>query len=632
MSLRPGTETIRFRRPTTDKPEPPKPAKIPHNALLHEQGYGFQTWELSPVHALRSWAYILLHALPARVGLLIGGNDKRVAFFAVRVALAMISGLVEAAFYRSVVEHVNQRVGRYLFFMLVFSAGMWNSSAAFLPSSFAMYAVTLASSFAMRPSNRVGSRRTLAATLLFATGAIVGWPFAIVLSLPFVFEELFIFSGDTVIPSEKKSWMTARWKRMTLAVFAAALIFVPVIGIDSLAYGKLEIVPWNIVQYNIFGGEERGPNLYGTSPWTFYANNLVLNFNILAPLALLSLPALAITRIVDKRRLGYAPASESHTSPFTVLALRLAPFYLWLLILTVQPHKEERFMFPAYPLLCFNAAVCLYLMRGWLEVSFIKLTKSPWKASQTSMFRQFTFSLLVGTIVLSLSRTVANYKYYHAPMAALFNFQMTELPRLLNATGLLPTYPEGVKEDDQPRLDLSPISEFNLTLCYGKEWHRFPGHFLVPNGIRVDFIKSEFNGLLPGHFATHPLQGQSLASRWWPRPQTQHVPSGLNDLNKEEPSHYVPIEQCDYLVDLDFPLNPVYSDLEPRYAVDSENWERVHCEKFLDARHSMLVTRVLWFPSSTWRENNRFGDYCILKNIENVKRKEALVSRSSQNM
>jgi len=41
-----------------------------------DQGYGFQTWELSPVYALRSWAYILLHYIPPRVGRLILAGDK----------------------------------------------------------------------------------------------------------------------------------------------------------------------------------------------------------------------------------------------------------------------------------------------------------------------------------------------------------------------------------------------------------------------------------------------------------------------------------------------------------------------------------------------------------------------------
>ena len=68
---------------------------------------------------------------------------------------------------------------------------------------------------------------------------------------------------------------------------------VPVIAIDSLAYGRTTIVPWNIIKYDIFGGSSRGPDLYGTEPTHFYLANLLLNFNILTPLALLSLPALA---------------------------------------------------------------------------------------------------------------------------------------------------------------------------------------------------------------------------------------------------------------------------------------------------------------------------------------------------
>ena len=50
--------------------------------------------------------------------------------------------------------------------------------------------------------------------------------------------------------------------RLTEAT-TAFFVQIPVIGIDSIAYGKLVIVPWNIVRYNIFGGSERGPNLYG---------------------------------------------------------------------------------------------------------------------------------------------------------------------------------------------------------------------------------------------------------------------------------------------------------------------------------------------------------------------------------
>jgi len=71
----------------------------------------------------------------------------------------------------------------------------------------------------------------------------------------------------------------------------------------------------------------------------------------------------------------------------------------------------------------------------------------------------------------------------------------------------------------------------------GKEWYRFPGHYLIPNHVRVEFVKSEFEGLLPGHFPE--FENATMSSPWWPRPQTRLIPEDQNDLNKEEPTHYV---------------------------------------------------------------------------------------------
>jgi alpha-1,2-mannosyltransferase len=47
----------------------------------------------------------------------------------VRILLAIISTLAEAKLYRTVVEKINERVGRYYFFFMAFSAGMWSASA-----------------------------------------------------------------------------------------------------------------------------------------------------------------------------------------------------------------------------------------------------------------------------------------------------------------------------------------------------------------------------------------------------------------------------------------------------------------------------------------------------------------------
>lgn len=169
------------------------------------------------------------------------------------------------------------------------------------------------------------------------------------------------------------------------------------------------------------------------------------------------------------------------------------------------------------------------------------------QASQTSIFKNFTLFIVLASSFISLTRVFALWYYYHSPLTVAFEFQTLEIPRLLNVTGLLPVYPPGTAEEDTPRIDLSPIKEFGLKLCYGKDWYRFPGHYLVPNGIDVEFIKSEFDGMLPRHFEQKvPVDNYEdsgvlakLSDRWWLKPQTRNVPEDLNDLNKEEPTHYV---------------------------------------------------------------------------------------------
>lgn len=115
----------------------------------------------------------------------------------------------------------------------------------------------------------------------------------------------------------------------------------------------------------------------------FYLANLFLNFNLALPLALLSLPALAVTYRFDFRRLGVSQTKPKpgQSSPYTLVALRLSGFYLWLIVMSAQPHKEERFMYPAYPLLCMNAAVTVFLIKGWAETAFVKATTSPYRVS-----------------------------------------------------------------------------------------------------------------------------------------------------------------------------------------------------------------------------------------------------------
>ena len=53
-----------------------------------------------------------------------------------------MSSFCEAKFYRAIVETLNDRVGRYMLFMMVFNAGMWNASTGelILPARLQLHA------------------------------------------------------------------------------------------------------------------------------------------------------------------------------------------------------------------------------------------------------------------------------------------------------------------------------------------------------------------------------------------------------------------------------------------------------------------------------------------------------------
>lgn len=85
----------------------------------------------------------------------------------------------------------------------------------------------------------------------------------------------------------------------------------------------------------------------------------------------------------------------------------------------------------------------------------------------------------------------------------------------------------------------------------------------------------------------------------------------------------VDVNTCDYLIDLDYPLHPRSSSLEPRYSADESTWERLTCQKFLDTKHSSLLSRALWLPGSWWQRSNSFGEHCLLRHKKNMARKES---------
>lgn len=155
-------------------------------------------------------------------------------------------------------------------------------------------------------------------------------------------------------------------------------------------------------------------------------------------------------------------------------------------------------MYPAYPFLALNAAIAFHMFLSYIGSSNPKelIGRVP-----TKLKLAVVISIMLIAINSGLLRIVSMITAYNAPLKV---FEPLE------------------------KLDVSG----GESVCFGKEWYRFPSSFFLPNNMRAKFIRSEFRGLLPGEFPD-ATSYQDLAVG------TSQVPAGMNDRNEEDPGKYV---------------------------------------------------------------------------------------------
>ncbi|KAH6673834.1 glycosyltransferase family 22 protein [Halenospora varia] len=535
----------------------------PTHYLSH--GYGLQTWEYSPDYAIRSWLYIAFHALIGNFRRLLPHPTKLGEFYFIRYALAFICAICQTQMFRVVNNTLNPRIAIFFMMAMIFSPGMFHASASFLPSSFAMYATMMGMANFM---NWRGGLKTAQGITCFAIGGILGWPFAMALSAPFLFEEIvlaFLSSKDALID------VIMRFIR---GIVASLLVLFFEFIISGFFYKKMVVVPFNIVLYNIFSGPGKGPEIYGTEPWHFYIRNLLLNFNIWFVLACAAMPIFAIKKLFSRGQQEGGAVTGLRSIIF------MTPFYMWLAIFSFQPHKEERFMYPVYPALALNAAMALHIILA----AFGSADPKTLVGKIPARLKLFVVStVVIGSIDLGVARIYGIYTAYSAPLKIYEPLQ--------NGT----------------------IAARGDSVCFGKEWYRFPSQYHLPNDMRAKFVKSEFDGLLPGEFS-EARTGYGFWSGAW------LTPSGMNDENIEDMGKYVDLRTCHFLVDTYYP-NSIASKLEPHYITDEENWETVKCEPFMDAANTHILARTIWLPNLEVipeKYRRKWGAHCLLKRKEKI--------------
>nr|CAH7743459.1 unnamed protein product [Callosobruchus chinensis] len=332
-------------------------------------GAGLQTWEYSPEYALRSYFYLMVHAAPAWMYHKILNPNPLLIFYFIRCLLGFVCAAAEVYFYKAVCKEFGVHIGRICLTFQVFSAGMFVSSTALLPSSFAMYTCAAACAAWWQ-------QRFALAIFFTALGSLLGWPFAALLGVPIAFDMLV----------RRRLYLDF----LFWCLLSAVVVLGPMVIIDSMLYGRLTIAPFNLVKYNVFGGA--GPELYGTEPFSYYLFNGFVNFNFVWVLALLSPVTIVLHHF-------FVPVKNKCTL-YLPYWLSLSPMYLWLAVMMFQAHKEERFLFPIYPFICLSGAVATDILQKLCFRVYSVLKKVPSGTHYLDKTIFFMISVMVVTSCL----------------------------------------------------------------------------------------------------------------------------------------------------------------------------------------------------------------------------------------
>lgn len=129
------------------------------------------------------------------------------------------------------------------------------------------------------------------------------------------------------------------------AAASVAIIFSPMIAINSAYYGKLTIVPMKLAGNNMTSNKTLS---YATGPWTsnFYDLTIPFVLSLLTPFLLTI----------------YHRICSSNARTYLLDCLTILPFYIWLAVFSLLPHIDFHFLRPVHPLLFFCGAISLKLI------------------------------------------------------------------------------------------------------------------------------------------------------------------------------------------------------------------------------------------------------------------------------
>ncbi|KAH3680615.1 hypothetical protein WICPIJ_008186 [Wickerhamomyces pijperi] len=490
----------------------------PLNFLL--RGFGKQTWEYSPEYSIRSYSYLMPFVWLIKPMLWIQPTWTFQSFYLIRMYIAWLNLISVHKLFKSIQRLSKETAVMFLIFSIV-NTGESHASINLVPSAVCLSLINLSlSSFYNYQTGRK-MVDALNSTLLLGLAGLMGWPFVLVFGLlPMLvimvqnlgsFKNLFVYVSRSLV----------------ILMFIMTFI----VGVDYIFYKKLEIVPLNIVLYNVINSsEDAGPNIFGVEPFSYYIKNILLNFNFIGVGAYLAALLIPATHLLIE--------AESVSNLVAV-----AQLLLWSVIFGIQPHKEERFLYPVYGLI--NISAALFCTKIFQLVFFVTRSKLAQR-----LFRLAVISVIV---VLSVLKSVNLSINYSAPLQV-----YQQIP-----------------------------AEVSGNVCLGREWHRYPSSFFLGETQRLKFLASNFNGLLPGDFNEDV---QSLIEA------TSAIPPNMNNLNQYESDKVISdfVANCEFVIDINQPFDQ-FDELNVKDLL--YHFKLLASHEFLDNERSSGLGKLFWLPA-----------------------------------
>ena len=523
----------------------------PLHYLLY--GSGMQTWEYDPSNAIRSYAFLL----PLYIfGLVVKpfAPVKIMMFFNIRMLLGQFMAIAQTRFLRSIEVVLGPGTAHFTAVFMLASPGLFLCSTSFLPSAVGCSLVMYASSFLLNGE--------YVWTVFMGCLAVMctGWPFVGVIFLPFGIQIL------------QKSYSEAGMSRVInvslYSIIVVFAVFLFVFAVDSYYYGRKSFSPLNILLYNAITGS--GDELYGIEPASYYVKNLILTVGFAFPLGLLG-SSLCLLRLV----LPSLRNKENKNSLSIELTLFSSAF-LWIALLFSRPHKEERFMYPVYPLMCLLAALFSQFITDSLTGAIVSRSPEEIKQKREKVIRNTAYSGC-----LMIFATIAFCRIF-----ALKN----------NYGGYIKLWTAA-----EPIFSKASLrSAVPIRICMGSDWYTFPSHFFLPPNTQLDYFNDGFKGILPQHFAA---ENGTFCKPIQP----------FNGLNKEETSRYVELETCDYIVRLGGDQSD--GDLSDNERNIKTRFISVMSTRIIDPSRSHVISRIIAIPGFKWLDShNVYREYSLFKN------------------